>query len=124
MNPSNNIRSSGQMQSISNQNTSIHGTTKKSDINVFGGTVNDTINTSALPTLSQALKPKNSNISNNMSSKVISINNSNVQNQSQVNDLSLLKTVVDGTKILTESNMRNNNMASQNININNDPVDS
>ena len=121
MNPSNNIRSSGQMQSISNQNTSIHGTTKKSDINVFGGTVNDTINTSALPTLSQALKPKNSNISNNMSSKVISINNSNVQNQSQVNDLSLLKTVVDGTKILTESNMRNNNMASQNININNDP---
>ena len=121
MNPSNNIRSSGQMQSISNQNASIHGTTKKSDINVFGGTVNDTINTSALPTLSQALKPKNSNISNNMSSKVISINNSNVQNQSQVNDLSLLKTVVDGTKILTESNMRNNNMASQNININNDP---
>ena len=121
MNPSNNIRSSGQMQSISNQNTSIHGTTKKSDINVFGGTVNDTINTSELPTLSQALKPKNSNISNNMSSKVISINNSNVQNQSQVNDLSLLKTVVDGTKILTESNMRNNNMASQNININNDP---
>ena len=121
MNPSNNIRSSGQMQSISNQNTSIHGTTMKSDINVFGGTVNDTINTSALPTLSQALKPKNSNISNNMSSKVISINNSNVQNQSQVNDLSLLKTVVDGTKILTESNMRNNNMASQNININNDP---
>ena len=121
MKPSNNIRSSGQMQSISNQNTSIHGTTKKSDINVFGGTVNDTINTSALPTLSQALKPKNSNISNNMSSKVISINNSNVQNQSQVNDLSLLKTVVDGTKILTESNMRNNNMASQNININNDP---
>ena len=121
MNPSNNIRSSGQMQSISNQNASIHGTTKKSDINVFGGTVNDTINTSELPTLSQALKPKNSNISNNMSSKVISINNSNVQNQSQVNDLSLLKTVVDGTKILTESNMRNNNMASQNININNDP---
>ena len=121
MNPSSNIHSSGQMQSISNQNASIHGTTKKSDINVFGGTVNDTINTSSLPTLSQALKPKNSNISNNMSSKVISINNSNVQNQSQVNDLSLLKTVVDGTKILTESNMRNNNMASQNININNDP---
>ena len=121
MNPSSNIHSSGQMQSISNQNASIHGTTKKSDINVFGGTVNDTINTSELPTLSQALKPKNSNISNNMSSKVISINNSNVQNQSQVNDLSLLKTVVDGTKILTESNMRNNNMASQNININNDP---
>ena len=118
MNPSNNIRSSGQMQSVANQNASIHGTLKKSDTDILGGdTVLDTVYTSNNPNIPQTSQQKNMNIDNSMTSKVIPSNNSIAPNQSQQpNDLSMFKTVAGGTQILTESAMKNNNMMSQNPN--------
>ena len=118
MNPSNNIRSSGQMQSVANQNASIHGTVKKSDTDILGGeTVFDTVYTSNNPNIPQTSQQKNMNIDDNMTSKVIPSNNSIAPNQSQQpNDLSMFKTVAGGTQILTESAMKNNNMMSQNPN--------
>ena len=115
MNPSKNIRSSGQGENL--QNTI--------PPNLLGDTVVNTVLLSQTQNPAQSIKhvvnnpTVKSNYSSNMkSSQAISI----VNNPSNQKDLSLFKTVQEDTKLISPQAGGNNNRVSQNPNYNRNSV--
>ena len=140
MNPSMNVRASGQNKSIANQNMAMGNSMQNSAIqNIIGKTVFNTVY-SENPNNPQSIRQSNQqqvqnsglnmnqmasqqkqslhNISNN---NMIASQNSSMAGmmESQANDLSVFKTVVTGTQVIQNSTSGNNKMnpnQSQNIN--------